>query len=254
MKSKIQRFKQLCCIVYFSAAASVGTGAKAQGVVDFHNTSTTQITTNSLTGAIGPTSGAGNYLFGLYVGPFGSPLNSLSVVGLAANSSLPGLFGMSGNFIAAGFPAGTQLSFQVRGWSSFAGNSFEQANTYTAWANFPIAYLGVSAPGSFTVPSSGSIVLFGTGPGQVGGFQLTPIPEPSTTLLGLLGVLMVYKGFARRKSREIERTEHDHTAKPGCCNSARIKRDYDHDVVPMRCREPGGSVAVAIRVSRAPGR
>jgi hypothetical protein len=199
MKNKIQIFTKLLCIIYLSAAALVGMAAKAQGVVDFHNTGTTQITTNSLTGATGPILGAGNYLFGLYVGPFGSPLNSLSPVGLATNVSLPGLFGTSGNFVNAGFPAGTQLSFQVRGWSTFAGNSFEQANAYAAGANFPIAYLGVSVPGFFTVPGSGSVVLFGTGPGQVGGFQLTPIPEPSTTVLGLLGVLTLYIGFSRRK-------------------------------------------------------
>ena len=201
MKNKMQIFKQAFAIFCFSASALFGVNARAQGVVDFHNTGTTQITTNSLTGATGPTSGAGNYLFGLYVGPFGSSLDSLSLVGLTPNISLPGLFGTSGNFVNVGFPAaGTQVSFQVRGWSTFAGNSFEQAYAYAAGANSPIAYLGVSAPGSFTVPSSGSVILFGTGPGQVGGFQLTPIPEPSTTVLGLLGVLTLSIGLRRRKA------------------------------------------------------
>ena len=195
-------FRRLFCITCLVGAALVNTRAKAQGVVDFHNTGTTQITTNSLTGATGPTSGGGNYLFGLYVGPFGSPLNSLSPVGFATNISLPGLFGTSGNFVNVGFSAGTPISFQVRGWSTFAGNSFEQATAYASGANFPNAYLGVSAPGFFTVPSSGSVVLFGTGPGQVGGFQLTPIPEPSTTALGLLGMLAVYIGFFRGKRSE----------------------------------------------------
>jgi len=200
MKNKIQIFKQLLRIVYLSAAALAGTSATAQGVVDFHNTSTTQITTNSLTGATGPTSGAGNYLFGLYVGPFGSPLNSLSLVGAAPNVSAPGLFGTSGNFISTGFAPGTQVSFQVRGWSAFAGNSFEQAYAYATGANSPIAYLGVSAPGSFTLPGSGAVILFGTGPGQVGGFELTPIPEPSAAVLGLLGVLTLSIGLRRRKA------------------------------------------------------
>ena len=199
MKSKIQVIKQALTIFCWSAVALFGISAKAQGVVDFHNTGTTQITTNSFTGATGATLGAGNYLFGLYVGPFGSPLDSLSPVGFAPNISLPGFFGTTGNFISTGFPPGTQLSFQVRGWSSIAGNSFEQAYAYASGANFPIAYLGVSAPGFLTVPSSGSVVLFGTGPGQVGGFQLTPIPEPSITVLGLLGTLTLYIGFLRKK-------------------------------------------------------
>jgi hypothetical protein len=212
MKNKMQIYKRLFCIVYLIAAALVGTSAKAQGVVDFQNTGTTQITTNSFTGATGPTLGAGNYLFGLYVGPFGSPLDSLSPVGSAANISLPGLFGTSGNFVNVAFPPGTQVSFQVRGWSTFAGSSFEQANAYAAGANFPIAYLGVSAPGFFTVPSSGSVVLFGTGPGQVGGFELTPIPEPSFRALGLLAVLTLYIGFFRRNEPKAEHSEHDNAA------------------------------------------
>jgi hypothetical protein len=201
MKNKMQISKQTFAIFCFSAAALLGDSGRAQGVVDFHNTGTTQITTNSFSGATGPTIGSGNYLFGLYVGPFGSSMSSLSPVGLTTNISLPGLFGTSGNFLATGFPPGTQLSFQVRGWSSFAGNSFEQAYAYASGAISPIAYLGVSAPGFFTVPSSGSVILFGTGPGQVGGFSLTPIPEPSVALLGLLGGVAFFTGSLRRKKR-----------------------------------------------------
>ncbi|HTD67531.1 MAG TPA: PEP-CTERM sorting domain-containing protein, partial [Candidatus Limnocylindria bacterium] len=51
--------------------------------------------------------------------------------------------------------------------------------------------VGQSTMGFFTIPSSGTISIFGTGPGQVGGFYLTSvIPEPSTFALALLGLAL----------------------------------------------------------------
>jgi hypothetical protein len=190
-KAKMRIF----CAAVFVALVAITT--HGQGTVDFHNTGTTLITTNDFQGHNGLISGAGNYRFGLYVGPFGSGGGSLTLVGLATNISIAGLFGTSGNAVSSGFPTGTQVSFQVRGWSSFAGNSFEQAYTYAANGIFPIAYIGQSALGFFTVPSSGSVVVFGTGPGQVGGFALTPIPEPSMFLLSGFALLM-FAGLRQR--------------------------------------------------------
>ena len=169
--------------------ALVPIAAHGQGTIDFRNTPSTPITTNNLQGASGLISGAGNYRFGLYVGPFGSGGGSLTLVGMGTNGAAAGQFNSSG--LIAGFPSGMQVSFQVRGWSSFAGNSYEQAFNYATGGNSPLAYLGQSAPGFFTVPSSGSVIIFGTGPGQVGGFELSPIPEPSTFILSLLGLSLL---------------------------------------------------------------
>lgn len=187
------------CIAYVTIGALT---TSAQSTIDFRNTVGTPISTNDFQGNTGLISGAGNYLFGLYLGPFGNSADTFLLSGLAASSSTAGLFGTLGNPVPIGFLVGAQVSFEVRGWSSFAGNTYEQALAYAIGGNSPPAYLGKSAPGSFTVPSSGSIILFGTGPGQVGGFQLTPIPEPSTTVLGLLGVLTLYIGLSRKKARK----------------------------------------------------
>lgn len=171
-----------------------------QGAVEFHNTSSTPITTNNIfTGTTGLMSGPGNYRFGLYVGPLGSSPGSLTLIGSATNISVPGLFGTSGNIVVPPLPGGSQVSFQVRGWSSFSGNSYEQAFAYAVGGNVPFAYLGQSTMGSFTVPSSGSVIIFGTGPGQVGGFELTPVPEPSAYALSLLG-LSLFGAWRLRRS------------------------------------------------------
>lgn len=178
--------KAFCAVVLMALASIIGRG---QGTVDFRNTLSTPITTNNLQGTSGLISGAGNYRFGLYVGPFGSSGGSLTLVGSGINGTIAGQF--TGGSVVAGFPPDTQVSFQVRGWSSFAGNSYEQASIYATGGNLPLAYLGQSMLGSFTVPSSGSVILFGTGPGQVGGFELSPIPEPSTFILSVVGLLLL---------------------------------------------------------------
>jgi hypothetical protein len=54
-------------------------------------------------------------------------------------------------------------------------------------------YRGESVVGFFTVPASGTVELFGAGPGQGGGFALTPVvlPEPSTWALAAVGTSML---------------------------------------------------------------
>ena len=165
--------------------------ARGQGTINFANTATTLITTNDFQGHIGNVFGAGNYKFGLYVGPFGGAPSSFSLVSVATNSAFPGRF--DGGSVLIPFAAGVNVSYQVRGWSSFAGNNFETAFIYASSNNLPIAYLGQSTLGFFTAPASGSIDIFGTGPGQIGGFPLTPpiVPEPSTFALGLVGLLTI---------------------------------------------------------------
>jgi len=186
--------KAFCTLLFIALSAIITRG---QGTVNFANTATTLIMTNFQANT-GPISGAGNYMFGLYVGPFGSSPSSLSLVALATNSILPGRFNGDS---AVAMPAGVQLSFQVRGWSSFAGNTFEQAYTYGVGNNFPVALVGESSLGFFTVPSSGSVVIFGTGPGQVGGFTLFPVtPEPSSYALALLG-LSLFCGLRLRRPK-----------------------------------------------------
>ena len=188
-----------CFVAVLSALGALS--GSGQGTVHFGNTPTTLITTNDFQSHIGNILGAGNYQFGLYVGPFGSPSDSLTLTALALNGAVAGRF-EGGNIVLPAAPPGTQLSFQVRGWSSFAGGSYDQAYNYAIADTQPTAFLGQSIAGSFTVPSSGTIELFGTGPGQVGGFELTPVvPEPSTWGLAVLGSVLGAAWLRRRHGR-----------------------------------------------------
>lgn len=167
-----------------------------QGAVHFGNSPTTLISTNDFQGHLGNILGAGNYGFGLYLGPLGSSGDSLNLTARASNGNIAGRF--DGGTEPLPFPAGTQLSFQVRGWSSFGGATYEQAYNNASGGASDI-FLGQSTIGFLTVPASGTIELFGTGPGQISGFELAVlVPEPSTCALIALGSALLL--LFRRKS------------------------------------------------------
>lgn len=171
-----------------------------QGTINFANNAPSGSISTNVYFASGPMAGAGNYSFGLYVSEFPSSSPTM-LLGVGQNGAFPGLF--DGGDIAAPFPVGTVLSFQVRGWSSYAGATYEQAYNNTITAVTPFALLGQSTVGFLTVPASGSVNIFGTGPGQVSGFQLTPvIPEPSSTVLVLTGTALFLAPLLRRRDRQ----------------------------------------------------
>ena len=73
-----------------------------------------------------------HYRFGLYVGPSGTLTDSLILIGLTTNNpSLAGTF-TPVNGLLLPFADGQQISFQVRGWSLFAGPTFESASSYAS--------------------------------------------------------------------------------------------------------------------------
>ena len=187
----------------------------AQGFVDFQNTSSTRIQTNSTAtpppgqaaNAIGNTTSSGQYTFGLYIAPQGTTdPNAFTLMGPTAPNQSGGPGGqLNGRF--NGNPAttsfiisnntGQAIAFQVRAWSTFAGTTYAEALLNPSLSR----YLGSSAIGEVT-PVTGTVLapaLFGTSAGQVGAFQLTPVvPEPSSIALGLLGLGAIAL-FRRRK-------------------------------------------------------
>jgi len=185
-------------------AALFGTAGSlfAQGTVIFANTAsaTYRITTNNAAGtASGLMSGANGYRVGLYAGPSGTAAGSLVLVGLATNApqaALAGYFNGGNPFtLPAGYPAATAIAFQIRAWTFGGGLDFATASTDPANA------VGSSALG-FATPGGGTVLpaaLFGSGAGQVGGFEIAPtVPEPSSIALGLLGLGAIAL-FRRRK-------------------------------------------------------
>ena len=157
---------------------------------------TSPITTNGL-GGNGLISGAGNYKFGFYVGPSGSSEGSLMLIGLTTNGSVNGSYFTLPPPANVNVPytSGTTISIQVRGWSTFAGLTYESALSYALAENNPIAFLGHSTIDTYTV---GSPL-----PYRHAGFELTPVPEPSTLALTVIsaGALFFGVGHHRVKIR-----------------------------------------------------
>ena len=178
MKAALGFFLGLLCAVF----------APAQGTIHFANTASTTLSTNSgpvpppgqapnVTGLI---SGAGNYNIGLYIAPQGTTdPAAFSFLVVAQNGAIPGRF--DGGQIVIPGNTGQNIAFQVRAWRSSDGPTFESNPTGT--------YRGVSTIGLVT-PALGGTEIFGTGPGQVGGFVLGNVPEPSTYALVVLGLGM----------------------------------------------------------------
>jgi hypothetical protein len=158
------------------------------------NSPTGPITTNGFQGNSGPMSGVNAYRFGLYAGPTGSPLDSLTLLGLTTNNfSIPGTFTPVSSVLLP-FANGEPISFQVRGWSLFAGANYASALSYALSAGSPLAYLGTSGVGAYIVGSGVPL--------QSAAFVLTPVPEPSSLLLGTLGIILTLLLCPRRASQQ----------------------------------------------------
>jgi hypothetical protein len=169
-----------------------------QGTVVFNNNASPAFnlwTNNAVRTASNLMSGASAYRIGLYAAPSsGAAEGSLTLVGLATNAPLAGKFNGGSAFVLPnGYAVSSPLTFQIRAWSFAGGLSYEEALTASLSNPLDIALgvslLGTTAGGGTTpggpVPAGS---LFGTNPGQVGAFEIRPIPEPSSIALGLLGL------------------------------------------------------------------
>ena len=185
------------------AASSFG-----QGQVEFRNTSSTRLSTNDFQGNIGFTTGVNAYRIGLYIAPQGTTdPNAFSLMNpttVNRTGSGDGLFNgndlSSGAFFIISNNSGQTIAFQVRAWSYFAGSTYDEALLYSGPET---VYRGASTIGQ-AVPGTGAglpATLFGTNPGAVSGFTLTPIiPEPSTWALVVLGASALWcSARARRR-------------------------------------------------------
>jgi hypothetical protein len=174
--------------------------ALAQGTVQFNNTASSQIYTNP---PLGLARGAGLYTVGLYIAPQGTTdPGAFSLMGPTTvlqgglgtgrfnGNPLPNNFAISNN-------TGQTIAFQVRGWLTSAGATYEQAIGNTFWVGS--STIGQVTPATGLTPTP---ALFGTASGQVGGFIIGIVPEPSTTLLAVIGAavgLSILRSPSRRK-------------------------------------------------------
>ena len=188
------------------AALVVGTATGfSQGNVIFNNfapNTNFRLWTNNATGSASNlmANTGTHYSIGLYVGAVGTAESSLELVGTVGNAGLqPGYFTGSNPFqLPAPYAAGTPINFQLRAWSVAGGASYEAARLAIVNGNLDIA-TGVSTIGTVTPSSAPPAPLFGTTAGLLTrGFGITPVPEPSSIALGLLGLGAIAL-FRRRK-------------------------------------------------------
>ena len=190
--------KLLLLSVFLAATVS----AMAQGRVSFRNTASTSfnILTNSYllnSPGVMQSNGVAQYRIGLYASPTtGATSNSLALISMITNSASPTLagkiFGADPLVLstAAGYSAGSAITFQIRAWSFAGGMTWDEALANRMLDPFNVAIgkseIGTATP---TAAPSGAGPLFGTAPGLLtSGFDITPAPEPSSIALGLLGL------------------------------------------------------------------
>jgi ABC-type amino acid transport substrate-binding protein len=182
--------------------------AMAQGRVSFRNTASTSfnIYTNDafrtldavpILNRLTQSNAVAQYRIGLYASPTtGATSNSLTLVSLITNSASPTLagkiFGADPLVLstAAGYSAGSAITFQIRAWSFAGGLTWDEAFAAANAGNLDAA-IGASAIGTTTPTAapSGAAALFGTSAGLLtSGFEIRPVPEPSSIALGLLGL------------------------------------------------------------------
>jgi hypothetical protein len=174
-------------------ACSTLFGQGTTGFIAFQNFTSpdSRIYTNDF-GQFGPTDGTNNYAIGLYLAPAGTTdfsLGSWQLIVTSTNrtGSFRGLFTAYNPLqLPSQYLAGTTYAMHVRGWDLWTGNTLVGASS-----------IGSITPGG---PNGPFPNVFGTGPGQVGGFTLIFVPEPSSLALLALGGILVTVFCGRRRS------------------------------------------------------
>jgi PEP-CTERM motif len=173
--------KKLLLTVSLLVAAVTAFG---QGQVIFANNTATKVT-NSVSQTAAP---AGT-MVGLYIGNSGAAEGSLSLI-TSTNMFAAGLF-QGGTRTLSGW-AGGPVTLQVRAWSA-GYNSYEEARL----SGLNTTFTGASSLMNVTLTTSPTPAPLLTSSG-LNQFNISPVPEPSSIALGLLGLGAVAL-FRRRK-------------------------------------------------------
>jgi len=173
-----------------AAASSFG-----QGQVIFANSAPTTIT-NALTGlaAVGGAQQDDTQV-ALYVGNVGDAVSSLTLIGNVTNAFSAGRFS-GGTRTLTGWTGTVQL--QVRAWLANTVYSSYEAAVAGRLGGDTSVLLGVSAPISFATTQPPTLPVSLANAGLTPIVLTTPVPEPSSIALGLLGLGAVAL-FRRRK-------------------------------------------------------
>jgi hypothetical protein len=188
--------KKLAVILCLSALT---TGAFAQGLVNFFNNPTTLISAgtpgNLQTLAA---NSAGSYYFGLLTAPVGSTTFTFANV-YGTNQNAAGRFTGGNGVTVPGWGAGVTMQYEVAGWASSLGATFNPAWLANAPSGFGLSGIGSGQAGGATATGTlPNFNLFG-GTGLTSGFGvISTVPEPTSMALAGLGAAALLI-FRRRK-------------------------------------------------------
>lgn len=185
------------------AVALGGLSALGQGTIAFQNSSTfpIKVATGSDAASL-----AAAVTIGSSNAPAGAGPGQVTVQLFVALASAPTTFFLAGTTTNSGsttalflgtFHGGSPYSIPT----SVDGGAFAPSTTIDYYFTAESAngvYNGTSATGTGYVLSGGSTTpgaTFGAGTGQIGGFTLTPVPEPSVMILSGLGAaaMLLYR-------------------------------------------------------------
>jgi len=210
MKLLLTITRNLLALVGYLALLSAAHG---QGYIHFANSSGTLI---SAEGTPTPISGVQQFIFAIFLGSsmianttnqtalFTDPAFQIPSGYTTNSSSLEGRITTRLD-LAVAYQPGSTVDFIVRSWSANAGATWTEA--LANWnKGVPVVpmFIGTSTIGNdyviggvFAIP-----FVFGIGPHQVSGFNMTLVPEPSPVALGALGtvVFLLFSLSFRRAS------------------------------------------------------
>lgn len=198
----------LSLLAAFTAVAAYGQGKVAW--VNFSSTAAADLiyVDSTLTGGtrnLMPLRVAGDlsttYVFGLFVGTSEATLGATPVATTQNATTFAGKFSGA----TADLGSGTDIVFfQIRGWSANAGLTWAEAQPIIEAKSDPAVFFGESVIGQVApkvAPATALNVFTMTASGANGvpidGFDLVPVPEPSTFALIGLGLAGLY--FIRRR-------------------------------------------------------
>ena len=172
----------------------------AQGLINFFNNASTLVSVEP-PGVL--PQWPGTFYFALLTAPTNSTTFTFANV-YGTNQTPAGRFTGGANIAVTGWAAGATMQFEVVGWSSDLGTTFNPAwlTTYPASGFFGISGIGTGQAGGFNgVGTLPNLNIFGGTTGIQSGFSLlTIIPEPDATTLAAAGiaVLLIFHRKVRR--------------------------------------------------------
>jgi len=185
------------------------TGAFAQGIINFQNSGQTLISTKvgpNGTASVMPNSAAGTFYFALLTSanPAGPFTFASGLYGTNTAAVTGGRLAGGNGLQVPGWGAGVTMSYEIAGWSSSLGHTFNASWLTTgvpAGNYFGVSPVATGAAGG-TDAAGNSLPpynLFGGATGIPTGFTLIQtVPEPSSMALAGLGAAALLI-FRRRK-------------------------------------------------------